>query len=329
VEGKVVASLPDYRVIQIERVENFSLWTAYTRFKEGLVQGHGSPNEREFLFHATSSEQLLRDVIAKCDKNKGGFDPKLGRGEYGNGCYFAEHAIYSVAYTQGWLFHGLNGRSCPVPEPGEGSELTLALVSVALGKCKDWGGRCLSERSLPTPITEVEWPYDREGTSQRMHGPPHGENDSRYDSVCGTEGDLGWVKQERFADRGKEFGKQYITFHEGQTYPSLLVTVQRKFRSVEEGQAAWNKHDERWNKEWSGAPNNEKHLVEHSMAWLHWQRADQVQTELERVSRSGDHTYLYGHRTVPLSWIFNFTTVCEHTTVVRHFGGKTYWLFSQ
>jgi len=44
------------------------------------------------------------------------------------------------------------------------------------------------------------------------------------------------------------------------------------------------------------------------MVWLPWQRADQ-QTDLERASRNGDHTYLYGgHRTVPLSWIFNFTT---------------------
>ena len=89
----IYSSLPDWKLVKIERIQNKQLWRKYGVFSSELE----CANEK-VLYHWAP-----RDVLDKIISGESvGFDPRIGGGEYGAGCYFAAHAIYSASYGLGW-----------------------------------------------------------------------------------------------------------------------------------------------------------------------------------------------------------------------------------
>ena len=111
----------------------------------------------------------------------------------------------------------------------EATEILFARV--ALGRCKDFGHRCVSDRDHAAsrarkldPEAEDrqfkrDWPEEPPFDMQigkRMYGhrrrPPlldtANESGGRYDSVEGTEGDLMWTSR----NDDPEYGRQYVAF---------------------------------------------------------------------------------------------------------------------
>ena len=64
-----------------------------------MVQVAPSSFFRSFAF----SLNTLAFCLNKYKIKHQGFDHRLGHGEYGQGTYFAEHALYAVAYAEGWI----------------------------------------------------------------------------------------------------------------------------------------------------------------------------------------------------------------------------------
>ena len=196
--------------------------------------GEQPVNEKQ-LFHY--SHRNLKDII----KSNQGFDPRHGKGEYGQGVYFAEHAQYSVAYAEGWL----GGAEDDEPAGSIQAELTrkeqantpitLFLARVLLGKCKDFEGRCASERCVGEKISHNwggEWP-SHSGFKPDWTVPPpipNGEETPgvvrRYDSVTGTEGDMKWAVLPRLNGE-PENGRQYVVYEQHQAYPEFVVELRR------------------------------------------------------------------------------------------------------
>jgi serine/threonine protein kinase len=132
VEARIAESLPDFALARVERVQNKALWRKYSTY----CAGQEVVDERE-LFHYAKP-----DVVEKIlNSSSVSFDPRLGGGEYGAGAYFAQHAVYSVAYGSGWLSGGVEQERHP-----RGNEVTLLLAKVSLGHCKDFGARCRTHR---------------------------------------------------------------------------------------------------------------------------------------------------------------------------------------
>ena len=157
------------------------------------------------------------------------------------GSYFCQHALYACAYGEGWLEQGSS-------EPGTVTEILFARV--ALGRCKDFGHRCRSERDHAAsraknldPQAEDkqfirEWPeeppFDMQ-TGKKMYGhrrraplrEPADETLGRYDSVAGTEGDLAWTAHtdKRFRQFGAKHGQQYVTFSTDQCALPMLGSL--------------------------------------------------------------------------------------------------------
>ena len=76
VQARVAESLPEYRVIGIDRLQNTELWRQYTFRCHQLAYQDGDANEKT-LFH-WSMPQVVRKIIEE------GFEPRLGsEGEYG------------------------------------------------------------------------------------------------------------------------------------------------------------------------------------------------------------------------------------------------------
>jgi serine/threonine protein kinase len=100
VEARIAESLPDFRLVSLERVQNRALWRKYAAFRAELAEEHGEEavNERE-LFHWAPAD-AVENIVSSSER---GFIPQIGGGEYGSGTYFAQHAVYSVAYTGKWL----------------------------------------------------------------------------------------------------------------------------------------------------------------------------------------------------------------------------------
>ena len=100
VEARIAESLPDFRLVSLERVQNRALWRKYAAFRAELAEEHGEEavNERE-LFHWAPTDAVEK-IVSSSER---GFIPQIGGGEYGSGTYFAQHAVYSVAYTGKWL----------------------------------------------------------------------------------------------------------------------------------------------------------------------------------------------------------------------------------
>ena len=227
---RVAKSLPDFELELVQRVQNKVLWGKYSDFKKQIAQQHGEDvvNERE-LFHYATPDVVQKVVMSKTV----GFDPRLGGGEYGAGTYFAEHAIYPVAYGCGWL----NGDT--EQEMRAESTVALLLAKVALGRCKDFGARCRSERGDAAaaeagvaPGLKDDWgdPVGRHGAAGFHRPPPFPEAgpDELYHSVTGTEGDLQWSRNRRLKESGRQFGKQYVSFETAQAYPELLLYLRRR-----------------------------------------------------------------------------------------------------
>ena len=169
-----------------------------------------------------------------------------------SGAYFCEHAFYACAYGEGWLSHGLpeTPHEPPSSEPGTVTEIVLARV--ALGQCKDFEHRCVSDRDRAASLAkgldpkkedrqfkrdwEEEPPFDimvgNKLVGHRRRPPPlerGAQSSGRYDSVSGTEGDLAWTAHpdDRFRHFGAKYGRQYVTFTTDQAYPEFVLRLER------------------------------------------------------------------------------------------------------
>ena len=76
VQAKVAESLPEYRVVGIDRLQNAKLWHQYAFRRHQLSEIYGNANEKT-LFHY-STPQVIRKIVEE------GFETRLAReGEYG------------------------------------------------------------------------------------------------------------------------------------------------------------------------------------------------------------------------------------------------------
>eukprot|EP01043_Picozoa_sp_COSAG02_P038966 COSAG02_NODE_3043_length_7483_cov_14.489166_2_plen_1135_part_00 len=229
-QDRIAESLADFELIGVQRVQNKVLWRKYCDFKKQLAQQYGEDavNEME-LFHYAEPEVVEKVIMSRTV----GFDPRLGGGEYGAGTYFAQHAIYPVAYGCGWLNGNTDQELAAAPK------IDLLLAKVALGYCKDFGARCRSERGDAAanaagaePGLRGEWgpPVGRHGAAgfQRPPARPEAGPNELYHSVTGTEGDLLWSQNHRLKTSGHNFGRQYVSFETTQAYPELLLHLRRR-----------------------------------------------------------------------------------------------------
>ena len=112
--------------------------------------------------------------LHRCASLQVGFDPRLGRGEYGSGTYFAEHAAYAVSFGQGWLF--ATDESSALQAEATAKPVYLLCGRVCVGAVKDFGARCTSTRGdAAAAAAEMEtglpdWP--RLGGGQAQNRPP-------------------------------------------------------------------------------------------------------------------------------------------------------------
>jgi serine/threonine protein kinase len=193
-------------------------------------------------------------------------------GEYGIGTYFAHNAVYCLAYAGNWLdskeeraqqiladkdqhvkhmvgcsvetgctcatkqlgklmnTEQMDAKFCEIPFAT--SKLFLLWTRVALGHCKDFGGRCNSERRIGDKITGEEWPT--EGGEHWVRPPSRPGAGSLYDSVSGTEGDLEWVAHPVLRKNGQQCGKQYVVYESAQTYPELIIQLEKRTEPLQE-----------------------------------------------------------------------------------------------
>jgi hypothetical protein len=259
VRARVAESLPEYSVARIERLQNVELWRQYSLFcfnleHAGARLGQGV-NERR-LFHWTQPKYF--DLIS--GEEGSGFETRLARGgEYGNGSYFAQHAIYPLAFrTNSYRDRKEKAVDWSVPQE-TGTTIRLLWARVALGNCYDFGARCASNRGDAAakavgeqPRLYGDWPMDGHPTDPKKGhrrrppplerptwtGRPRARTDTEctgrtYDSVSGTEANLEWTGNPRLVDRGAEFGRQFVTFTPWQAYPELVVYLEKRDAELE------------------------------------------------------------------------------------------------
>jgi hypothetical protein len=249
VQSRVAESLPEYTVDRIERLQNIDLWRHYFLFKFNLEHStHGGEVNERTLFHWTLPKNF--DLITGNDGS--GFETRLARqGEYGNGAYFAQHAIYPLVYRTNNYKDSRKALDWSVPQDS-GTTIRLLWARVALGKVCDFGPRCASSRGDAAANLAGEprglhsdWPMDGHPTRGDRRRPPplvkptwvgrpsaradsEGREGRTYDSVSGTEAHLEWTKNPRLVERGAEFGRQFVTFNPWQAYPELVVYLKKK-----------------------------------------------------------------------------------------------------
>ena len=249
VAKRVCQSLPDYNVTQIERLQSRELWLRYIGWRKAL---RSEDNGEAEMFHFSQLGARAKPPYAQIAATN--FAPQLAMGgEYGDGVYFADHAIYAVAYGQGWL--------CDMEQPPE-DEIALVWSRVTLGNIKDFGWNCASDRRALAAEQEArdlgrdaeelaaekesefksEFPQEgRAGQERHRRRPPpldpvsgrgaalsNPRDAGTYDSVTGTEGHLLWSPTERLRNDGAKFGRQFVTFNDAQAYPEFVITLQRK-----------------------------------------------------------------------------------------------------
>ena len=97
------STLPNSRIVRIERIQNKVLWGNYQQRKKHLEKiVHGRDVEK-LLFHGTRSTEPEKIYAGEV-----GFDMRRSaRGMWGEGCYFAVNASYSRNYAHG-LPSGMN-----------------------------------------------------------------------------------------------------------------------------------------------------------------------------------------------------------------------------
>jgi hypothetical protein len=212
--NRVNKSLPGFTVTRILRKQNKYL---LREFQNTIAQMESSIGKEQLnvrsLFHSTGYTSLQK--ITEGEDMGCGLDPKFAKeGEYGNGIYFAEHAVYCAAFQGGWLqsiedvavgvLADEEGKHVEHPRLPDGelspkcqkklctcaseqlgdperirqralqleadapAEIQVLLARVALGVTVDFGGRCLSSRSVGEPINMREWPCTRLDGSRRL-----------------------------------------------------------------------------------------------------------------------------------------------------------------
>lgn len=189
-------------------------------------------NERTDLLHVPK-----RGCIEDICKSYEGFDPRNGRqGEYGKGVYFAEHALYCIAYAEGWL----DSNSKVANEQkrvaiARNEEIVLLWSRVILGECKDWDAKCRSAR-CPQEHAQKAWDGWPERDIEQGKPPrkPRGSFGGtpvirRYNSVTGTEGDLQWAADSTLRQNKHitDVGRQFVVYDGNQAYPEYLIRVRR------------------------------------------------------------------------------------------------------
>jgi hypothetical protein len=254
VQARVSESLPEYRVVRIDRLQNLELWRHYFLFCFDLESAAHGVNERR-LFHWAPPEVF--EMIS--GKDGSGFETRLARGgEYGDGAYFAQHAIYPLAYrTNSYRDPKVHSLDWSVPQEN-GTQISLLWARVALGNVCDFGARCASTRGNRAakatgkpPGLHGDWPMDVDAKQQGHRrrppplnkpawtGKPRARNDAvgreegTYNSVSGTEANLEWTNNPRLIEQGERFGRQFVTFSPWQAYPELVVYLEKRDEDAE------------------------------------------------------------------------------------------------
>lgn len=174
-------------VVKISRIQNRYLWHAYTCQKMQLIsKNQGLVNER-MVFHGTGT--CPPNLIYE-GKNSSGFDPRLGRGFYGVGAYFAEKARYPV---YGRYAHKCsNGNSC------------LFLARVMTGVSKIYGN-----------ATDEKLKRQPQLPAGHTFGP------GLYDSVTGGP------HRPTMGGPGTNDSVMYIVYDSSMAYPEYLIEYRR------------------------------------------------------------------------------------------------------
>ena len=225
VAQRLLSKLPGVTVLGVKRVQNEGLYRRFWQERKEKESVLGGPNERRLWM---SSGDTQPDVLCN---SRYGFDPTyyLRNGEYGSygaAVYFANEPLYSHVF-----------RECTAPPPLEGSQLILA--QVVLGEVKDFG-------AAYGPMV------DGRQQIRSLEREPVKPDGGHYDSWCGTEGDLEWVRVDKAkcerhmtghrvpaggceacervkahcrvlkAD-GKRYGKQYMIARSEKAYPEYVL----------------------------------------------------------------------------------------------------------
>jgi hypothetical protein len=229
---QVALSLPEYEVAQTKWLHNEQLEYEFESYRQEFLRKFGGRseadlNERE-LFHWS---RCIADICAN------GFEPRFARsGEYGEGAYFAEHAIYSLAYSKAT---GQPEEGYPWFVPTEpGTEIELLWARCTLGNCKDFKARCSSHRGhRAAELAHMQPGLVEDWDSNRRLPPPldpaKGRRAGMYESVTGTEGDLQWTDSPRLQEKGSIFGRQYVTFDRRQALPVALIRLKARHHPEE------------------------------------------------------------------------------------------------
>ena len=183
-EGKLHSSLPQAKILKIERIQNPWLWTKYHHHRELIKKKNGGVVREKELFHGT--RQTDPSMIYQGEE---GFDMRFSeQGLWGRGNYFAVNASYSDKYS----FHPtpLNSLHQLFHLQNRGPR-QLFLARVTIGDTHE----CSQDRSL-------RMPPQRPAKSGGLIGI------ERFDSVTGhTKG-----------------SKVYIIYDNHKAYPFYLIT---------------------------------------------------------------------------------------------------------
>ena len=221
VEQKLKHTLPEARVLRLERIQNNVLWQNF-QFKTFLHQRRTGrlSSELKYLWHSTSA---IKKICARGFDSSYAHRPGMKNAfldlfavyhRYGYGSYFAKHQIYS--HTLG-LVRGSKSENDFCKRNG----YTTILACVLTGRSKDFGSRYTGLVNQSKPLSS------NNPKICQMVRPPSG-----YDSVTGTEGDgpfdtpvhtmKGGVYA-LWAGNGAEYGEQYVVYTDSCAYPSYVV----------------------------------------------------------------------------------------------------------
>lgn len=88
-------TLPSSRIVRIERIQNKVLWENYQQRKKRLEKVVHARDIEKLLFHGTSTTEPEKIYAGEV-----GFDMRMSaHGMWGEGCYFAVNASYSIGYA--------------------------------------------------------------------------------------------------------------------------------------------------------------------------------------------------------------------------------------
>ena len=238
-ESRVKTSMPEFELQAVSRVQNIPLWRRYCAFRAELEV----PDEIDmFRYEDFDTLQIVTSSRESLQRHNG---------EYGEGRYFAHHAIYAIANGFGWLD---KKSDVEVKTP---QVVMLLSVKVARGHCKDFGARCRSQKgdaaankagvkkgllddwaAADSPgsgtfaglAREFSNPSSPDDPADFSRAPPRSEAGvyGKYDSVQGTEGDMLWSQNNRIRAHGDKFGRQCVTFADSQAYPEFILKLVRR-----------------------------------------------------------------------------------------------------